>query len=429
MSGGVDHLKARTDRYIDQNQETAIALLKGLLKFKTVVGSPYRGIQEYLGDRLRELGLHVDLWEPNASDFDDLPWFDAPSSYYPDGFKDKPVVVATWKGAGDRSIILNGHVDVVSPEPLSLWTCDPWEGAVREGKIHGRGVIDTKGGLAAIVMALEALKKNGYTPSGRIHFISAIDQEINGAGTIAAINRGYRADVALIVEPTDFNIGLSTMGAFWYRILVPGKASHAASVWEGVNAAEKAMLIHQGLEQALAYRKELRHPLYKDCAQPATVNLGTFISGGYPSSVPDKARLEYRVGVLPGESNEDVIAELTQAVAQVSSEDPWLRGHPPETAPYGWYGEPTEIERDHPFVSVLVANYKKVCERPPDLLGMTYGCDAGRFWKLAGIKSVVFAPGDLSTQAHKPNESLKIDEYIQYIRILARALVDWFAAG
>ena len=423
---GNDQLKSEIDQYVDDNREAAIDLLRNLLKFKTIVGGPYKEIQEYLGTRSSKLGLEVDLWEPDLADYNDFPWFDAPPDYYPEGFKDKPVLVATWKGPGDRSVILNGHVDVVSPEPLSLWSCDPWEGVVRNGRIFGRGVIDTKGGLAAILMALEGLKESGFVPPGRIHFISAIDQEINGSGSIAAIKRGYRADVALIVEPTNFDIALSTIGAFWLRISVEGKASHAAAVWEGVNAAEKAMLIHQGLADTMKARSELRHPLYSHCPTPATFNLGTFNSGGYPSSVPDKARLEYRVGVLPGESNEKIIADLKEEVAEIASGDSWLKDHLPVTETYGWYGEPTEIEKDHPFVNILETNCRGVLEREPRLMGMTYGCDAGRFWKLAKVKSVIFAPGDLWTHAHKPDESLRVDEFIQYIKIIARSLIDWF---
>jgi acetylornithine deacetylase len=181
-------LKLHIDQYVENNRSVAIRLLQDLLKFKTVVGTPYREIQEYIGRRLQALGLEIDLWEPQLSDYGDLPWFDAPSHYYPDGFRDKPVLVGTWKGPGGKSIILDGHVDVVSPDPISMWSCDPWEGVVRQGNIYGRGVIDTKGGLAAAIMALDGLKKNHFTPAGRIHFISAIDQEINGAGTIAAMN-------------------------------------------------------------------------------------------------------------------------------------------------------------------------------------------------------------------------------------------------
>jgi acetylornithine deacetylase len=418
-------LKARLDRYLEKNRETAVTLLQDLLKFKTVAGSPYRKIQEYLGVKARGMGLEVDLWEPKLSDFGDLPWFDAPKIYYSEGFKDKPVLVATWKGSGGRSIIIDGHVDVVSPEPLSLWSCDPWRGVERDGRIFGRGVIDTKGGLAATMTALTGLKEVGFIPAGRIHFISAIDQEINGAGTLAALKRGYRADVALVVEPTNFEIGLATVGAFWLGVSVQGKASHAAAVWEGVNAAEKAVFIHQGLRETIKKREKLQHPLYSSYPIPATFNLGTFTSGGYPSSVPDKARLEYRVGILPGESIEKVLDELKEAVQNAASGDPWLKEHPPEAEAFGWYGEPTEIERDHPFVQILESNYHDVLGRKPRLLGMTYGCDAGRLWMLKRIQSVVFAPGDFWTQAHKPDESLKVDEFMQYIRIIGHSLIDW----
>jgi acetylornithine deacetylase len=426
MKEDKDLVKAKIDRFVEKRQEEALSLVQDLLKFQTVVGTPYKEIQEYIGAKLRRVGLEVDLWEPNLADYRDLSWFSAPQEYYPNGFKGKPVLVATWKGSGEKSVMIAGHVDVVSPEPLSLWTCDPWKGVVREGKIFGRGVIDTKGGLAAAMTALAALKECGYEPKGQIHFVSAIDQEINGAGMIAAIKRGYRADIALIVEPTNFDIGLATVGAFWLGISVRGKAAHAAATWEGVNAAEKAIFIHQGLSEAMAYRARLQHPYYQSYATPATFNLGTITSGGYPSSVPEKARLEYRVGVLPGESNEQIIKEMKEAVCKVASRDPWLKDHPPEVEAYGWYGEPTEIERDHLFVRSLEASYRRVVGREPRLLGMTYGCDAGRLWLLAKIKSVIFAPGDFWALAHQPDEALKVEEFFQNIRIIAYSLVDWF---
>lgn len=152
-------------------------------------------------EKCRQLGLGIDLWE-----LDDMPELKKHPSYHCDreSFIGSPNLVAVLKGSGEgKSIILNGHIDVV-PEGNRLdWSDSPYSGKVKDGKIYGRGTTDMKGGNVALLMAIEALVKNNVKLKGDVIFQSVIEEESGGAGTLAAFLRGYKADGAIIPEPTN----------------------------------------------------------------------------------------------------------------------------------------------------------------------------------------------------------------------------------
>ena len=176
--------------------------------------------QETLAARFRDWGLDVDLWpvEPSLT---------AHRAYCDDGLPvERQNLVARWGEPRETAaLILNGHIDVVPPGERERWDADPFDARIHQDVLHGRGSCDMKGGLAACCIAVRAAMKLGITPKRPILIQSVIGEETGGLGTLAAIERGYRADGAVIAEPTNLHMCPVQAGALSFKLHVRGKAA------------------------------------------------------------------------------------------------------------------------------------------------------------------------------------------------------------
>ena len=176
------------------------------------VGEPPReeaALQEYLAQRLLAVGAETDRWEPGADELAGRP-------LVPPGleFRGRPQLIARIRGRGDGpSLVLNGHIDVVSAEPLEAWTTDPFGPEVRNGNLYGRGACDMKGGIAAMVMAAETIVAEGIELGGDLLIATNTDEESSGAGGVALVQRGLRANAGIVTEPTGFDVWTSCRGS------------------------------------------------------------------------------------------------------------------------------------------------------------------------------------------------------------------------
>ncbi|MBE7157740.1 MAG: M20/M25/M40 family metallo-hydrolase, partial [Rhodospirillales bacterium] len=174
--------------------------------------------QHLLADELRHLGLTVEIMPTNRKKIEHHP------AFCDDGFsfENRFNVVARWNRTNGpvtgRSLILNGHIDVVPPGDQQLWKHGPWSGLVQNGKLYGRGACDMKGGIVAALFALKALEQLGYLPAADIIFESVVGEESGGVGTLTAIVNGVTADAAIIGEPTALKICPVQSGALTFRL-------------------------------------------------------------------------------------------------------------------------------------------------------------------------------------------------------------------
>ena len=336
----MDH-QNKLESYIDAHAEEAISFLQKMIQQPSIQGNE-RGVQEIVIKKLNDLGLQVDVWDPSHEDLSVSPYF-IPSR---DSFAGSPNVVGVLKGHGKgKSIIFNGHIDVVPEGDRTKWRHDPFSGQVEDGKMYGRGTTDMKGGNVAMLLAVEAVVKSGIKLNGDIIFQSVIEEESGGAGTLATLVRHYQADAAIIPEPTNMKLFIKQQGSMWFRITVEGLSAHAGTRYEGVSAIEQAWKIHQGI---LALEKKrnalIDDPLYSHIPIPVPINVGKIQGGSWPSSVPDLVTIEGRIGVAPHEEMQDVKKELSDHLAQVCSSDEWLRDHPVKVE---FFGAQWEIGRAH----------------------------------------------------------------------------------
>ncbi len=369
--------------------------------------------QDRVAARLEELGMEVDRFEA-------LP-----------GRED---VVGRLAGAGGgRSVILNGHVDVVPAGDPAEWPRDPWAGEVADGAVWGRGSCDMKGGLAAGIGALWALRDLGARLRGDVVFQAVVDEETGGPGTRAALERGHTADAAIVLEPTAGSIMPVEGGLEWLRVTVKGVGGHSAlryrSVHAGgrgaaVNAIEKAAKLLAAIQELERYWGNTKvHPLLPPGI--TTINPG-LISGGSLafSNMAEECTLGLSLKYLPDENADEVKREFEEYVAAVAATDPWLRDHPPEIT-WGVAGvsfPPSEISLDHPLARAVGDAYRAVIGEPR-WRGFEAVSDLAWLAE-AGIPGLLYGPGD-AAHAHGSAERLGIDDLVTATKVLALAVAGW----
>ena len=244
--------------------------------------------QDQIAQKLRSMGLEVEIVPSRFDELRQHPAF-GDDGFSPDG---RINVVGRWRGtqAGEgRSLILNGHVDVVPQGDPALWSDPPWSGAIHDGRLYGRGACDMKAGLCAGVFAVEVLQRLGFLPAHDVLVESVIGEESGGVGTLTTIVKGYTADAAILLEPTRLEISPVQSGALTFRLTVPGRATHAAMKPRGVSAIDKFALILRTINGLEAERhRTFKHPLYDDPNCIAPINIGTVRGGDWHSTVPEE---------------------------------------------------------------------------------------------------------------------------------------------
>jgi acetylornithine deacetylase len=408
-----------------------IAFLQTLVRTPSLPGQEQRA-QQLVADKLRALGLGVDVVSSELDDLKNHP------AFCDDGvpFRERLNVIGRWRGSGEaqssanpRSLILNGHMDVVPTGSESLWSDSPWSGAIRDGQLYGRGSCDMKAGVAANVFAIQTLQSLGYRPAGDVLVESVIGEESGGVGTLTTIVKGFKADAAIITEPTRLHLCPVQSGALTFRIRVAGRAIHACMKPYGVSAIEKFYVLLQAVQQLERRRHvEYENSLYEDPNNIAPVNFGTLHSGEWPSTVPDQLVVEGRFGVLPGEATDVARQAMANALTAAAQQDSWLADHPPVLEWFEGQFESGETPQDSPIVRTIAEGHAQVFGIAPVVQGVTYGSDLRLFTNHGGIPAVLYGPGSIFN-AHTVNEHVDLEEVVAATKVLACIVSDWCGGG
>ena len=416
-------------------RDDLVALASELIGFDTTAGDEPReeaALQEHLRQRLAGAGAETDLWEPDDSVVAD-------SRQVPAGFsfRGKPQLAARFTGAGDGpSLLFNGHVDVVSAEPADAWsTADPFGAELRDGRLIGRGACDMKGGVAAMVIAAETLAAEARL-LGPLTVCTVTDEEGTGAGGIAAVARGVRAQAGLIPEPTSFDVWTAVRGDVIPTVTVEGRLGHAGVEhpdWrEGgaVNAIDKARLVMDelaALHDEWQTRDDHRHPRLS----PGHVIPVKIAAGDWAVNIPPSCAVTYHVAYLPAHADADgwgtaVEAELTERIARVAARDPWLAEHPPRIS---WSVDipPAEVADDEPAVALAVAAGADlgITSRP---VGFDSWHDGATFTRFGGTPTVAYGPPSIAS-AHTVDEAVAVDDLVTCAQAYALAALRHCGSG
>ena len=414
-------MKDRVIQWIDREGDQIVEFLRDLIKFPSVTGEEGE-IQQFIARKLKKMGLAVDVWEPDLEALKRHPAYVAGSQ----GYKGRPNVVGILRGAGGgKSLLFNGHVDVIPAGAAEAWTHGPWAADLADGRVYGRGASDMKGGLAAMTMAVQAILKAAIRLKGDVTLEYTVEEELSGNGTLACVMKGYRADGGICCETSSLRVQPGSIGRIWFEIKVKGRAAGIQRQWEGVNAIDKGYRVVQAVSGFERLRIErLSHPLYPEIRGAIPCLVGVFESGSYPSAFPDTCLLRGSMATVPGEDSAAVKAEFVQYIRDAVSEDPWLKEHSPEVAFAGYFAEPSEISAHAPIVQTLCKNFREVTGKDPLISGREGAADIRFLNRYGGTPTVIFGPGR-TEQMHANNEWVAVNDLIQATKILALTILQW----
>lgn len=437
-------VKKLVTREIEKGKGEIVSFLQDLVRIRSVNpvflhSKPMeeRECQEFLAGYLKDrLGFtDVDLWEPDPQALR-TKYLGYPG--YTEGrrFENRPNMVARLPGrnpSGGRSLILAGHIDVVGADPAREdWRYDPWSGTCDGSRVYGRGSVDMKGGIAAMIQAVRFIRESGVELNGDVSVGTVVDEETGSMGMLSLVDRGYRADAGIMTEPTRLVPSLLCRGIIWGRIKIKGRAGHievSQPHWrEGgaVDALNRGVKVFQGLmdlNREWAARLEKRHPLLP---RPCEINVSMFESGQHPSSYAETATLTVDIQYLPGERDEKglggrVKQEVEDYLGRLAATDSWLRENPPEVQ---WFvdADCAEVPASHSLVGILQQALSDI-GRSPELGGCEFHTDMSLLTN-NGTPTLNFGPGDPSI-AHLTNEFCPVDELLDATKVIALTILDW----
>lgn len=335
------------------------------------------------------------------------------------------------KGSGrGKSLLLNGHIDTVPPGNKP-WSQSPWSGRFHEGRVHGLGSFDMKGGLVANAAVVAALRRAGIRPGGDVIFESVVDEEWGGGGgTIAARLRGDTADACVIPEGTQLEIYRATRGGFVVDLAVDaGDPTAYFSSEEVVSPALPLGRLLGWVSAVTKQRSKLRpKSAYRGFADPVPVQVlaveSNQLDPQVPLSVPSRGTVRIYLQFLPEEDVDQVIADLRRDLEKFSGADPFFRRYPVRWVPLiggPLYGH--EVATDHPWLQCLEQSAAKVLERPAKTTAAPYPCDAGLIHRDFGIPTLLFGP--CGAGAHNPDEYVDFESVIRTAEVLLTAALAW----
>ena len=416
-------------RDIEAREDQIVALTQDLIRFPTVnpPGEAYQPCAEYLGNRLLKRGFQVEYIRAEGTPGD--------SDKYP-----RINVVARREGKSKGPCVhFNSHIDVV--QTGAGWTVDPFGGEVKDGKVYGRGACDMKGGLAASVVAIEALLDSGLDLPGAIEISGTVDEESGGYGGVAYLaERGWfskpRVDHVIIPEPLNVDrVCIGHRGVWWAEIETLGRIAHGSMPFLGDSAIRHMSAVLEKIEHELYPVLASRHsdmPVVPEGARQSTMNINSLHGGegeeftGLPvPCVADSCRMIIDRRFLIEETIESVKSEVTALLDRVAQERPSFK--------YGmrelFSVQPSMADRDGPVASATAKAVRQILGKDAEIVCSPGTYDQKHVDRIGKLKDcIAYGPGVLDL-AHQPDEWVGIADMINSAKVMALATVDLLGRG
>ncbi len=382
----------------------------------TSVTSDETEIRDRLAGLLDQMGLTTDSFDADLGSITSDPAFPGMEVER----STLPVVIARLNpGAEGTHPLLSGHIDVVPPGDPRSWTSDPFEPRVEGDRMYGRGACDMKGGVVAILETLEHLVASGHRGPVTVAFVPS--EEDGGSGTLAAIRRGIEATVAVIPEPTSLQVVTAHAGAITFRLVIPGKAAHAAVRTEGVSALDGLETIRRALAADERHRNtDETDPRMVALGLPYPTIIGQISGGVWASSVIDAVEIRGRYGVRMGQDAAGAAEDLASCLERAWEGDPFLADHPMDFEVFGASFDSCGIPDTHDLPVSLGRSIEAVTGAASKPVGLPAGTDMRLLVNEAKIPTVLYGPGDLRV-AHAADEYVRPSE----VATCAEVLTHW----
>ncbi len=413
-------LTERLLKSVDDGFDEQIAFTAELTRMPSLRGQE-ASAQDAMARAMAERALAVDRWRIDVEDIRHLPGFSPVAVSYDNAYN----VVGAWRPRSPRgrSLILNGHIDVVPTGPLDMWTVPPFEPRIDGGWLHGRGAGDMKAGLVANLYALDAIRRIGLEPTADVYVQSVIEEECTGNGALACLQRGYRAEAAIIPEPMGEHLLSAQVGVVWFQVKVRGKPAHVAVAGTGANAIEACFPLVRALH-ALEHRwNDEGHAAFAGHAHPVNFVLSRIEGGDWTSSVPAWCTFDMRIGLFPGMALEQVRADVERCIVEAARGDAFLAQHPPQVVSHGFQAEGWVLPQGSAAQRTLERCHAEVAGAPLAQVASTGTTDARFFGLYAGIPALVYGP--TAVNIHAFDERVELESVRRLTKTIALYIADW----
>ncbi|BDG59283.1 M20 family metallopeptidase [Caldinitratiruptor microaerophilus] len=388
-----------------------VALCQDLIRIRTVNPPGDEGpAAEYVARRLREAGLEVEVLGHGPG---------------------RASVIGRLRGSGGApALLLSGHLDTV-PVGDQPWSRDPFAGEVADGRIWGRGAADMKGGVAAMLAAVEAVAAacrsedpgggpGGLRLQGDLLFAATAGEEVDSLGAAAAARRlaGTPVQAIVIGEPSGNDVYIAEKGALWLELVTHGRTAHGSSPELGRNAVMMMVTLLAELDRLEI--PHTPHPLLGTLSR----SVGTVAGGVKTNVVPDRCVATVDMRTVPGQDHGAIVRAVEGLIADLARRHPGFRAEVRVVNDR----RPVVTDPAHPAVQAFLDAAGAVRGRRPEPTGVRYYTDATELVPVLGAPMIICGPGD-PRLAHQPDESVEVDRLVEAARIYALAAVRMLAGS
>ncbi len=412
----------RISAAVEKGFENQIAFLQDLVRCPSNRGEEHTA-QDLMARTLSDRGYALDRFAMDETAITSHPGGGAFSEHH----SRTPIVVGIHRPREEkgRSLILQGHVDVVPAGPLDMWTTPPFDPVIKDGWMHGRGAGDMKAGVSAMLFALDALRRLGQQPASTVYVQSVVEEESTGHGALMTHLRGYKADAALVPEPAGERLTRANVGVLWFQIEVRGHPVHVASMGEGANAIDAAYRVANALREVERRWNEARkdHPQFGKHDKPINLNLGRIEGGDWASSVPAWCKIDCRISVLPGQSAREAMAEIEECVRTFAVQDGYLSNTPPTVSFNGFIADGYVLEPGSDAEAALARAHEQVNGQPLESQLATAYLDSRVYALFDKIPALNY--GCRAENIHGYDERVELASLQRTTDVIARFVADW----
>lgn len=412
---------ARIAAAIDANFDKQVQFLAELVRFPSLRGRE-APLQDWFARQMAARGYAVDRY--TLADVPQHPKMAPMVECDPTG---SVQVVAAYraKHPTGRSLILQGHIDVVPEGPADMWTHPPYAAVIRDGWMYGRGAHDMKSGVACMVYAMDAIRDAGFEPAADVYVETVTEEESTGNGALSTLLRGYRADAALVPEPTGHTITRSQTGTIWFRLRVRGIPVHVAVAQDGSNAIMSAYALIQALYDHTRKLNEAARAStwYADIKDPIKFNPGIIRGGDWASSTPAWCEVDCRIGLVPGTTPEQAMAGIEAVVRATAKGDGFMANNQPEIVWTGFQTDPYVLEPGSEAEAVLAAAHASVHGGSLPERRTTAVNDTRYYGLYFDIPGLCYGPK--GEGAHAFDERTSIEDLRKCTRTMATFIANW----
>lgn len=417
-----ENLKAEILAAVEAGLDEQISFTQDLVKYPSVRGQEHTA-QDFIYKSLAARGYAMDRWNIDVAEIEDHEGFSPVTVNYDNAVN--VVGIHRPRQEAGKSLILNGHIDVVPIGPLDLWDSSPWDPRIEGDWLYGRGSGDMKAGIAANIHALDALKSLGYQPASSVYVQSVSEEECTGNGALSCLVRGYKADAAIIPEPMNNRLVRANVGVIWFQMKVRGIPVHVSDAGSGSNAIEAAYKLIEGLKplEAEWNARKTQYPLFEKLEHPLNFNVGKIEGGDWASSVPAWCNVDMRVAIYPGVDPRDAAKEIEDCIDAVCAADPSLANMRPEIVYNGFFAEGYVLEEgseaEQSLAKAHAASFQSSLETT---ISQAY-LDARVMVLYGDTPCLVYGP--VSDNIHGFNERVSVSSIKRVTGAIALFIADW----